>query len=213
MKKRCNEIKDVVNKEYINAALYSAVAVRRTGMPNAAKGFTLIELLVVVLIIGILAAVALPQYQKAVEKSRSAQAFTLLRAVYQAAIVYQLENGSWPKSFEDIDVSPAWTGNTVYNNNATDALSNDTWSVNLVTNNVSVFGVEIGRIFGPYTGTGFAIYQSHPYAIPKGKILCLERHLNGIAYEGEPGSYCTKIWRGNGVYVGERHWADIYDLP
>ena len=57
------------------------------------KGFTLIELLVVVLIIGILAAVALPQYQKTVEKSRVAEALPMLTALQQATYRYVLEHG------------------------------------------------------------------------------------------------------------------------
>ena len=75
---------------------------------NPAKGkiggFTLIELLVVVLIIGILSAVALPEYTKAVEKSRAAEAMTLLRSFVQAQKMYKLANTKYTSDLTELDL-------------------------------------------------------------------------------------------------------------
>lgn len=69
------------------------------------KGFTLIELLVVVLIIGILSAIALPQYEKAVVKSRLSALKSLVHNLSHSAEVYYLANNAYPFSIYELDVN------------------------------------------------------------------------------------------------------------
>ena len=69
---------------------------------TATAGFTLIELLVVVLIIGILSAVALPQYEKAVEKSRATEAMTILKALREQQSLCILDKGTLEGCMQDM---------------------------------------------------------------------------------------------------------------
>ena len=67
-------------------------------------GFTLIELLVVVLIIGILAAMALPNYQRATELSRVGAALAFSRAVRDSIDRYYMAHGRFPATPEVLDI-------------------------------------------------------------------------------------------------------------
>ena len=68
------------------------------------KAFTLIEVLIVVLIIAILAAIAVPKYQKAVEKSKISKMITAARALNEAQQRYILANGVSTIHFSDLDI-------------------------------------------------------------------------------------------------------------
>ena len=69
------------------------------------NGFTLLEMLVVSLIIGILAAIALPKYQLAVEKARAAEGITILRSLRDAQFNYFLTHGKYSNNINDLDIS------------------------------------------------------------------------------------------------------------
>jgi len=84
-------------------------------MKSSQSGFTLIEILIVVLIIGILAALAMPQYMRAVERSRMTEAVTLLDAIAKAQQRNYMSTNTFSTNFSTLDVAPQGaTGDTYY---------------------------------------------------------------------------------------------------
>ena len=75
------------------------------GMTHYVKGFTLIELLVVVLIIGVLTAIAVPQYQKAVLKSRFSSLMPTTQAIRDGNEMYYMTNGRYADAVSKLDVT------------------------------------------------------------------------------------------------------------
>ena len=111
--------KSVVTKRRDSVTLRAAQPYGMTsvwGGRTMGAGFTLIELLVVVLIIGILSAVALPQYTRAVEKSRVAEAKTVLKEIAQAQDAYMLASpdGRPTDDFSQLDITVPNSGKWSY---------------------------------------------------------------------------------------------------
>ncbi|MDR0291779.1 MAG: prepilin-type N-terminal cleavage/methylation domain-containing protein [Elusimicrobium sp.] len=90
-------------------------------------GFTLIEILVVVLIIGILSAVAIPQYNTAVKKSRAGEAFIQIKALKTAMDVYMLAAGQPAEKFSDLDIEIPNTSPCSSTASVTDCVANARW--------------------------------------------------------------------------------------
>ena len=163
-------------------------------------GFTLIELLVVVLIIGILAAVAVPQYQKAVEKSKTAQAITLLKSIAEATKIYEEQTGQWPSSFDALDVLiPAEFkpvgASRVQGYNSKDTRSNGIWEIQLekYSKHKKIF---IFRTDGRYEGAGFMYaHDGLSHATLNKKIHCFESWPKNQRPD-DYGKYCRKLLGG-----------------
>lgn len=179
------------------------------------KGFTLIELLVVVLIIGILSAVALPQYTKAVEKSRAAQAFAVLKSVAEAQQSYYMANGTYAKFFDELDIDLPWSGTEKWYNLGSDTRSNGEWSVQLYrvnenTNYPITSGIYIGRLSGRYKGGGFGyFFEGSTYGSQR--MVCVERTNSGVVFAGQAGDYCKRVMGGK--LLGATGWVREYALP
>lgn len=69
------------------------------------NGFTLIEMLIVVLIVAILAAIALPQYNTSVERSKMAEAVTLTKQIAEANVRYYMATGAYANTISELDIN------------------------------------------------------------------------------------------------------------
>ena len=179
------------------------------------KGFTLIELLVVVLIIGILASVALPKYQKAVEKSKAMQAIAMIKSVQQAQLAAYLANGDFASKFDQLPLDIPWTGHKVTGlaNYTKDTRASDDWSLEWYDDypNGTHKQLYSVRLRGPYKGAGFVLEF---YGNKQRKIQCIERVSNANpAYPSSKaaGSYCQKII--GGTYIPGGVANRYYSLP
>ena len=159
---------------------------------TANAGFTLIELLVVVLIIGILAGVALPQYETAVLKSKMNSIVPLVRAIKNANEVYYMANGKYTDNLNDLDISiPAGNSKSIPTAGRVE-YDNGTWIDQYVGNDCHG-DLSCPRVWGGFGGRNDA-NKAQPYCVvafyydnttTPGRIQCSGTH-----------SKCAKICKG-----------------
>lgn len=148
------------------------------------KGFTLVEILIAVLIMGILVTMAVPQYEKAVEKSRRTEVMTLLKRLYEAKmrVLGNMEQETYntitpPFGFENLDFAIACQSTTSSNNHQITCSSQD-WVYVLnpsgTGNNNFVCAV---RRKGDYKGVNF-IYKGDAVAVGSSNFLCNDGNVS-----------------------------------
>lgn len=159
------------------------------------SGFTLIELLVVVLIIGVLSAIALPQYTTAVEKSRAAEALTLMSATRDAVERYRFQKDAWPSdnNFAVLDVEIPQNGSNYGGKN---------YKITMQQLSDTKFVINATR-------TTKEPYQLKTVMIDNGSVIQTYRYCGAVSDAAEKptqlgdntkaGQYCNAITNGNPV--------------
>ncbi|MBR3631769.1 MAG: prepilin-type N-terminal cleavage/methylation domain-containing protein [Elusimicrobiaceae bacterium] len=170
-------------------------------------GFTLIELLVVVLIIGILSAIALPQYERAIWRSRGAQLRILVQALADAQTVYFLANGKYATKFSELDINfPGEnTSSGIGATSSNDSRLNNEYSQLLV--NVSSSFAASSAVFtkGPYKDCAI----SYPHDYPETEIN--QKYVCGVGSTNN--SCCWEIFGTSKIPISRSHGTIYYELP
>ena len=195
-------------------------------MKKVISGFTLIELLIVVLIAGILTAIAVPQYQKAVTRSRNATLKAYVTAIGQAEKLYFMEHGKYAANFRDLDVklsgfrepTTSGTEEKYFNSSNPCALATmgdnaiiyaDNFLLMLNTTNVTK-GMSVRGLYWKDKWTQIKWQcAGMTYYLPDDTLYCWEGGNANNGYKQGAGDFCEKIERGTYTGKGSR----LYSLP
>ncbi len=152
---------------------------------NSGKGFTLLELLVVVLIIGILAAIALPQYQMAVGKAKFSTLKNITKSLQESAQRYYLANNAYPKVMAGLDI-----------NVNVKKEETKSWSLELTTSDDIVCNIWTALNGDPYVACGRKIFgetvKYYLYRDSGKQHACLVLNSNGPDAKGPASRLCAK---------------------
>lgn len=140
------------------------------------KGFTLLEMLTVVMIIGILTAIALPNYTRSLEKARATEAMNMVRSANDAVYAYAAERNKCPESFRKIMVSiPGTQADTAVTG------KHFVYRLNSATNS-PIPGTDCGGVVAERIGGSYKIWNPYRIINAEGKrsLACAAANKEGI---------------------------------
>ena len=187
--------------------IYQKEYVRRKKQSKArfCLGFTLIELLVVVLIIGILAAIALPKYEKAVKKARVVKVLPIIKSLQDAQKLYYLSNGKYASCLNDLDFDLSSFSIKAESDGCITSVSKGTGADAITVHRVG--NGTWAAYIGSYMVSGFGGYGFNPATnIP---LSCAEYACHAV----EQGSFCHDVMGTSQTPILNSWCVRLFALP